>query len=238
MGELLIVVDNFPHVEYLERDWGFSALLTEENITLLFDLGAKEDVFAHNVEKLGIDLSSVDCLVISHSDYDHVGGLRLFLERNEKAKVFVPDGFDERLLRKIEDTGHEIVITHDFTDVCGPFKSTGPVKPSPRPEHSLFFKTKNGYWIVAGCSHPGVSNIVEHVKRFVEEDVDLYIGGFHFYKFFGEELKELVLEVKRTGIKRVAPCHCSGHEARMEFERAFGENFVRVGVGTRLSFEL
>ena len=237
MGEVLIIVDNFPHVEHLKRDWGFSALITHEGCKILFDLGAREDVFAHNVEKLGLDLSSVDFLVFSHSDYDHIGGLDYFLARNGKAEVFVPFGFDGSVVEKIEGSGHEVFITRGITDVCGPFKVTGPVEPSPRPEQSLFFKTERGYWIVAGCSHPGVANIIEFVKGNVDDEVDLYIGGFHFYKFFGKELEERVLEVKRTGIKRVAPCHCSGHEARMEFEKVFGEDCVCVGVGTRLNFE-
>lgn len=39
--------------------------------------------------KLNVDISEVDCLIISHGHYDHSGGLRAFLRENTKAEVFL-----------------------------------------------------------------------------------------------------------------------------------------------------
>ena len=55
---------------------------------ILFDMG-QHRLFADNAERLGISLADVDMAVVSHGHYDHGGGLRTFLELNEKAKVYI-----------------------------------------------------------------------------------------------------------------------------------------------------
>ena len=55
---------------------------------ILFDMGQRR-LFADNAEKLDINLADVDMAVVSHGHYDHGGGLRTFLELNDKAKVYI-----------------------------------------------------------------------------------------------------------------------------------------------------
>ena len=55
---------------------------------VLFDMGQRR-LFADNAEKLGIDLTAVDLAVVSHGHYDHGGGLRVFLELNDKAPTYI-----------------------------------------------------------------------------------------------------------------------------------------------------
>ena len=236
MGRMTIVVDNFAHDETLKRDWGFSAYIEDGETKLLFDLGNKPEVFEYNLNHLGIPLSEIQCLVISHSDYDHVGGLDQFLVENKKADIFVPQGFDHSLIKKMEAVGHRVVETHEPTKVCGRFMVTGRVDPSPRPEHSLYFKTDHGYWIVAGCSHPKVWNIVRVVRVATGENPYLYIGGYHFFRLFNGELEGVLRLVRESGVKKVAPCHCTGEEARERLRKIFGEDFIEVGVGSVLEF--
>ena len=56
-------------------EWGFSALVEVDGHRILFDTGAHADVVAKNVKTLGIDLTTVPDVVLSHSHSDHVGGL-------------------------------------------------------------------------------------------------------------------------------------------------------------------
>ena len=49
----------------------------------------KENKIKENAKKLGIDLSQVDKVIISHGHNDHGGGLQSFFSINQKAKVFV-----------------------------------------------------------------------------------------------------------------------------------------------------
>ena len=56
-------------------EWGFAALIEADGKTLLFDTGARPDTVLKNAEELGIDLSTVDTVVLSHNHWDHTGGL-------------------------------------------------------------------------------------------------------------------------------------------------------------------
>ena len=56
-------------------EWGFSALLEVEGKRLLIDTGARPETVLHNAQELGIDLSGVTDVVLTHNHSDHTGGL-------------------------------------------------------------------------------------------------------------------------------------------------------------------
>jgi len=56
-------------------EWGFSALVEVDGHRLLFDTGAHADVVLKNAQSLGVDLATVPEVVLSHSHWDHIGGL-------------------------------------------------------------------------------------------------------------------------------------------------------------------
>ena len=80
-------------------EWGFSALVEVDGKRILFDTGAQPDTVLRNAGVLGIDLSDVTDVVLSHSHWDHVGGLetlrRAFSGKNPAAmsRVHVGKGF-------------------------------------------------------------------------------------------------------------------------------------------------
>ena len=79
---------------------GLSILLDTERHKILLDTGAS-DVFIRNAEQLGINISDVDYVFISHGHSDHAGGLRYFLEQNQKAQVIVsPDAMSGKFFSK------------------------------------------------------------------------------------------------------------------------------------------
>lgn len=67
---------------------GLSIYVETAHHRLLFDTGASS-LFAENAKKLGVDISTVDTLVLSHGHYDHGGGLATFLDANDQAQVYV-----------------------------------------------------------------------------------------------------------------------------------------------------
>ena len=76
-----VLSDNRSYDSCLFTEHGLSVLLQTERHKILLDTGAS-DLFIRNAGQLGIDLSDVDYVFISHGHSDHAGGLRYFLEYN------------------------------------------------------------------------------------------------------------------------------------------------------------
>ena len=72
----------------LVAEWGLSQCVELGDRRVLVDLGAS-DAFARNAARLGIDVATADAAIISHHHYDHGGGLRRFLELNDRAPIFL-----------------------------------------------------------------------------------------------------------------------------------------------------
>lgn len=86
--KILTLAENTSVSEDFKNEHGLSLYIETERHQLLFDVGAS-GLFAKNAEKLGINLSEVDTLVISHGHYDHGGGLKTFLEINDQAIIYL-----------------------------------------------------------------------------------------------------------------------------------------------------
>ena len=56
-------------------EWGFSALVEIEGKRLLFDTGGRPDTVLKNARELGIDLSGIEDVILSHDHWDHTMGL-------------------------------------------------------------------------------------------------------------------------------------------------------------------
>ena len=82
------LVENTSISENLKSEHGLSLYIETKKSKLLFDTGASS-MFLENADKLNVDLCNVDLAVISHGHYDHGGGLKTFLSKNKKAKVFL-----------------------------------------------------------------------------------------------------------------------------------------------------
>jgi len=77
---------------------GFSALIERDGDRILFDTGQGIGLCA-NARALGIDLSNVSTVVISHGHYDHTGGLKDFLVQTEGKGAEIlchPDVFEAK----------------------------------------------------------------------------------------------------------------------------------------------
>ena len=74
----------------IAAEHGLSLYIETKAHRILFDMG-QTDLFAHNAEALGVELSHVDLAVLSHGHYDHGGGLAAFLEINKTAPVYLTE---------------------------------------------------------------------------------------------------------------------------------------------------
>jgi 7,8-dihydropterin-6-yl-methyl-4-(beta-D-ribofuranosyl)aminobenzene 5'-phosphate synthase len=44
-------------------------------------------------------------------------------------------------------------------------------------------------------------------------------------------MKRILMRCRDLGVRYVGPCHCTGETQIKAFEKAYGEHFLRVGVG-------
>lgn len=65
-------------------EWGFAALLEVDGHRFLIDTGARPETVLRNSEELGIDLSTITDVLLTHNHGDHTGGLVVL--RRELAK--------------------------------------------------------------------------------------------------------------------------------------------------------
>jgi 7,8-dihydropterin-6-yl-methyl-4-(beta-D-ribofuranosyl)aminobenzene 5'-phosphate synthase len=95
---LTVLVDN---TTFTDHDYcgeaGLSFLLETAGKKILFDTGLS-GLFLSNAEKMGIGLSDLDFLVLSHGHIDHTGGLPVLIRYLAAA---MPDGKPPRVPRLI-----------------------------------------------------------------------------------------------------------------------------------------
>ncbi|MFO7576624.1 MAG: MBL fold metallo-hydrolase [Pelovirga sp.] len=85
-----------PSPSGLLGEYGFSCLVEAAGGSYLFDTGGGLTII-NNAERLGIDLTRLDGIILSHGHLDHTGGLKQVLEKTGPIAVYAhPDLFNER----------------------------------------------------------------------------------------------------------------------------------------------
>jgi len=233
---LTIVYDNNPHDNRLETRWGFSCYIQGAEKTILFDVGGEGSVLLSNMEKLKIDPKTVNAIVLSHVHYDHIGGLSYFLKKNQNVTVYMPRSLPQSVKDPVRIAGARLADVHKPLRICEDVYSTGELGTFIK-EESLIIKTSKGLVVITGCAHPGIVNIVKRAKEMLKSDVYLVLGGFHLCWMSLSKVKRIINGVKKEGVKKVAPCHCSGDLARKQFEKAYGKDFILVGAGKTITIK-
>jgi len=79
---IITLSENSAQLDFL-GEWGLSILVETEGCRVLLDTGQRMAA-VHNADLMGIDLSTIDKIVLSHAHGDHTGGLREVLRRTKK----------------------------------------------------------------------------------------------------------------------------------------------------------
>ncbi|MGC9307369.1 MAG: MBL fold metallo-hydrolase [Thermoplasmatota archaeon] len=214
---LTIVYDNTVYRTGvgLQSRWGFSCLVETEEDCLLFDTGGDGDVLLHNMSILDVQLESIDAIVVSHEHWDHAGGLAMVLEHTPDVTVY--------RLESAASYAENTVVVDDPCRIADGVYSTGRLSGSPVDEQSLLLRCGERWYVLTGCSHPGVAAILEAAGE--HGRVDGIIGGLHGFDRYR------LLE----GMSLVCPTHCTRHIGQIR--QRFHVQHVEGGVGRVISLE-
>ncbi|OYP54146.1 MBL fold metallo-hydrolase [Segatella bryantii] len=200
-----VLSDNRSSDSRLSTEHGLSILLETERHKILLDTGAS-DVFIQNAELLGVNLSDVDYVFISHGHSDHAGGLRYFLEHNRQAQVIVsPDAMSGMFFSK---RGNLHSITTEWPEIdenrlilidqtCEIEEDIHVIAhipqnhPMPKGNQNLYVQDVNGDYIhddfrhelalyVDGLLFTGCAHSgLENILAACPYPVNFVVGGFH-----------------------------------------------------------
>jgi 7,8-dihydropterin-6-yl-methyl-4-(beta-D-ribofuranosyl)aminobenzene 5'-phosphate synthase len=89
-AQITVLYDAFGKTSGMTKDWGFAALIEFGGKRILFDTGNNAEIFARNVKAKGVDLTTLDFVVISHRHGDHTSGLNYVLSTNPHVPIYAP----------------------------------------------------------------------------------------------------------------------------------------------------
>lgn len=227
-----ILYDNYNSgtVEGLESDWGFACLVTGTEKTILFDTGTRGKILENNMKRLKVNPADIDLVAISHKHGDHTGGLETFLAANSKVPVYFPSRIAGEFEKKVNATGAKTIAVKEWTEVCKDVYLSGDIV-SQVIEQVMVLDTPRGLVVVTGCAHPGIVKILESVKKQFKKDIYMTFGGFHLFLAQDTVLNKIMKRFKELEIQKVGATHCTGDPAIEAFKKAFGNNYVPMGVG-------
>ena len=101
-------------------------------------------------------------------------------------------------------------------------------------ELSLALNTPRGLFMVVGCSHPGVEEILRAASA-VSSHVHMLLGGLHLVKTPDAEIERLAYALRdKWKIDRIAPGHCTGEPGFAKLKQIFGDSYLYAGLGARV----
>jgi len=250
-----ILTDNSPG-ENTPAEHGLSYLIEHDGKRLLFDTG-QSDLFLKNAGTMGIDITNIDTIILSHGHFDHGDGLQYlsggklichpgcFIKRYRKADysyIGLKNSKDEiagrfnlitsskpyQITEKIVYLG-EITRVTDFESKKTSFVLEDDISDFVIDDSAIAMVLDEGLFVVTGCGHAGIVNTLEHAKKVTGENrIHGIIGGFHLKKA-DRQTKETIGYLQENRVVHVYPSHCTDNPALALFYKNFGTKKVRTG---------
>lgn len=241
------------HGNYL-FDTGQGNVLVHNANVFKKDLSSIEGLIIshHHIDHTGGILQALEAVgnrkvdVFAHPDLFKKG----YLVRTEYKYIGIPYSKE-----KLEENGANFVYNHQFTEVAPNMFLTGEVprltdfefgdtdivektadgyaKDEVMDDQSIIIKTNQGLFIILGCSHAGIINILNYaIQKTGDQRIHTVIGGTHLWTVSEEQKEKSIQALKQFQIKRLGVSHCTGFEMSARLAKEFGEKFFQCNVGT------
>ncbi|MFH1837817.1 MAG: MBL fold metallo-hydrolase [Candidatus Omnitrophota bacterium] len=212
---------------------GFSCLVDGK---ILFDTGEVPNYLIENMKRMKINTDKLEAVVISHDHWDHTSGLWEILRRKRGLRVYACPSFSDTFKKCVEELKGELILTVEPMEIAPNIFVTGELAGEYNsdylPEQALVINGDKGTTIITGCAHPGIINILEYTKNnFKMDRMYMILGGFHLEGLERKEISDLISDLKKFGIQKMGPTHCSGEKAKRIFSGQYHNNCVSVKAG-------
>lgn len=267
--KIVTLVENTCGHEACIAEHGLSLYIETEKHKLLLDAG-QTDAVVKNADVLGIDLSAVDTVILSHGHYDHSGGILPFSQINHTAQIIMQKkavephynveryiGIDKAILdlpnvRLIEgdvQLDDELFLFSGITGRrCYPqgnrklsrIENGVQVPDDFAHEQCLVITQNDRHWLLSGCSHNGILNILDRYRELFDSEPDYVITGFHMMKKDGEHTEEEKTVITQTAqeLSKLNAVfysgHCTGIPAFELMKEIMGDKLIALHSGKRI----
>lgn len=235
----------------LTAEHGLSFYVEYNGRRILFDCGSGPNPMA-NARRLGISLAELDCVILSHSHYDHAAGYRDLTEaglgssllytgehffepkyaRGGIRRTDLSAGFTEQFLERYGKQRQTVAQCtqifpgawllsgfpriHSFETIPERFvrkTAEGFISDDFCDEICLALEVEGGLAVLVGCSHPGILNMITHVRSRLDKPVRAVFGGTHLVEADAARVDLTVDRLKEMGLEILGMSHCSGDAA-------------------------
>lgn len=208
--KITLLIENNSSKTGIITEHGISFFIEYKDQQIVFDTG-QSDKFIRNSKQLGIDLSQLSSVFISHGHYDHAGGLKALLDNNPgDIQVHIGKGFFAQK-GKCTDIG--------FTYLGSPFK-----------KEELEAAGANFKEISQDCEiSPGI-----HLITAVENKKESYFCVKNNDNIVKDEFQEelsLIFETKKGLVVVVGCSHCGIFSIISRVKKRFPHQTIHSLVG-------
>lgn len=217
--KIVILMEDTGGNPLCSYEHGLSVYMETKKHKILVDTGAT-DAFIKNAEALGIDLTKVDTVILSHGHYDHAGGILAFHKCNPQAEIYMQRsacgdfyhgqryiGIDQAIakldcVRMLEgdcQIDDELFLFSHITgrkyfaksnELLSRKVNGRNVQDQFEHEQCLVVTQDQQQTLISGCAHNGILNILSRYKEFYQKPPKTVISGFHMMKKGAYEKEE------------------------------------------------
>ena len=228
-----VVYDNRSLEDELTCAWGLGLVISIGDMKLLFDTGGNGALLLDNMAVMRIPPKEIDVVLLSHYHADHTGGLFGFLEHNPDLTIYMPRSFPEGFKSRAKAYGARVIDVRGPVEIAEGVHASGEMGKTTI-EQFLIMETRLGLVIITGCAHPDIVEIIKMAEKMMGKDIFFVMGGFHLAGLSSDEVLMTISRFRESGILYVGPCHCTGDVAIEIFQKEYGENFIKIGVGREI----
>lgn len=263
--QITVLMDNHTEIDvYYLGEPAVSYWIETEGKCFLLDCGYS-DAFLKNAKAMGLDVTAIDTLILSHGHNDHTGGLSALLQENFKKPPMLlahPDALLPKYVEQLEvgspcDTQilaqkYRLHLTKEPYWLTQKLVFLGEIPrnisfepPIPigttyhngqsQPDYladdtALAYIGKDGLYIMTGCSHAGICNIIQYAKQITGcQKVCGLLGGLHLFDL--DDRSQATIDfLAKEQIEKLYPCHCTSFAVRAALHAKTPVQEVGVGM--------